>query len=79
MRIETKLNIGDVGYFMTNNQMYSSAVKQIETRTIGGVTDTTYTVANNPAGDYKTRFDEDEIFGSIDDLFQSLKNNLLNT
>ncbi len=73
MTIKTKLNIGDIGYFMTQNAIYSAKVEYIEVLVKTGETRVIYGVDSNPCGhQYTSRFFEDEIFETKQDLLNNL-------
>jgi hypothetical protein len=71
MKIETKLDIGDKGYFLMHGKVHSSIIVDIEIRVKNDYI--IYTVKENPAGSqYTIRFSSADIFGSKEDLLASL-------
>ncbi len=73
MKIETKLNVGQEGFFLMHSKVMSSNIISIETYSNAHGLSVTYTVEKNPAGSqYTTRFNENDIFASKEDLLKSL-------
>ena len=77
MKIETKLNIGDICYFMTINKIFSSVIESISIRALRGELNIEYQIRNNQAGTQYTKlFSENEIFATKQDLLNSLQNKI---
>lgn len=73
MKIETKLNLKDTCYFLTQNAVRQSKIVRIEVRIAEDKCDILYTVESNPAGgQYKTMFNEHEIFLTKEELLKTL-------
>jgi len=73
MKIETKLSVGDRAFFLMHGKVHESYITYVETRTSGNNTVITYTIDRNPAGSqYTTKFYDNDIFASKDDLLKSL-------
>lgn len=73
MKIETKLNLGDKGFFLMHGKVMCSPIIHIQTSTNEGGTSETYTVRENPSGSaYTTRFNDNDIFASKEELLKSL-------
>ncbi len=79
MKIETKLDIGDTAFFMTQSKVYSSEIESIDVHvTQSGIyktgnVSTKYWVKINPAGaQYTTCFYDNEIFASKELLLETL-------
>jgi hypothetical protein len=73
MKIETKLSIGDICYFLMHNKVLSSVVKSIRAKyDVNGLT-VEYEIRSNSAGaQYTTTFMENELFATKEDLLKSL-------
>ena len=73
MKIETKLDIGDVGYFLTQNKICESTIIEIQIIINNGRNSTIYEIENNPMGSqYMKRIHEGDIFATKQDLLNSL-------
>lgn len=75
MQIETKMNVGDICYFMDNNEVQSLGIVRIEVNVVGsdrvcGVhhTEISYIVPNGKA----CRVPEEKAFKTKEDLLNSL-------
>ena len=73
MTIKTKIDIGDVVYFLFIGKIRSSKVTAIEIRaTLDGIS-VDYLISENPCGDQYTRyFSETTIFKTKQELLNSL-------
>lgn len=74
MKIETKLNIGDKGYFLVHGKVRESIIIGIETRTQSkDQTWVIYRIKENPAGSqYTTYFNDNDIFATKEELLKNL-------
>lgn len=73
MEIKTKLNINDDTFFLFLNKVHSAKIREIETFSTENTTRIIYTIYENPAGSqHTTRFHEYEIFGTKQELLDSL-------
>jgi len=73
MTVKTKLNIGDICYFMINSKVLSSKVKTIDIYISDDSIRTRYWITENPAGSrYSNCFEDENIFATKELLLQSL-------
>lgn len=74
MDIKTKLNINDTCFFLTQNMVRESEIESISISAYSNLDiRISYMVKKNPAGSqYTTRFDENDIFKTKEDLLKSL-------
>lgn len=73
MKIETKLDVGNFGYFLFQSKVRKQKITAIEIRVTADGFSTSYLVDENPCGSQYTRyFDDKLIFKSKDELLKSL-------
>jgi hypothetical protein len=73
MKIETKLNIGDTGYFILHNKVYSAKVKSIDVFITENSIRERYQIHENPAGrQYSCFWYDYEFFATKDELLKLL-------
>ena len=73
MKIETKLNLRDKCYFLMHGKVRESRIQAIDILINESGNHSYYHVDNNPAGgQYTTRFSDNDIFNSKEDLLKSL-------
>jgi len=73
MKIETKLNLGDECFFIMGNKIRKAIVKSINVFIENNKEKLVkYEIEENPLGDYRTYFYDNELFKTKQDLLNSL-------
>ncbi len=73
MKIETKLSVGDCGYFLFQSKVRKQKITAIEIRVTADGCSIDYLIDTNPCGNQYTRYVNDNlIFKSKEELLKSL-------